>query len=184
MHCLCQRVMGLPDFSHYEYLTLPEGNHSITVYSEGVVTIPDNMTVFWIQSNSTVYITIDTTPPTISNLSLENKTYNQTSIPLSFHINETTSQISYSIDNQAKMTISGNTTLTALPEGYHNIIIYANDTAGNIGHSDYVVFNVSIPPSPSPSIPEFPTTILTVTFLITATVLWTIIFKKKQSKGS
>jgi hypothetical protein len=37
--------------------------------------------------------------------------------------------------------------------------------------------------SPSPSIPEFPLPILTIAFLITATILGTIIFKKKQSKG-
>ena len=142
--------MGLPEFSYSEDLTLPEGNHSLTVYSEGTVTQPDIMTVFGIGSYSTVYFTIDTTPPTISDLSIEPKTYDTADIPLSLYVNEI-SHISYSIDNQANVTIAGNTTLTALSEGYHNIIIYANDTAGNIGRSDYVVFDVNSQPSPTPN---------------------------------
>ena len=35
-----------------------------------------------------------------------------------------------------------NITLTGLSEGNHNIIIYANDSAGNMGQSDYVYFIV------------------------------------------
>jgi hypothetical protein len=36
--------------------------------------------------------------------------------------------------------------------------------------------------SPSPNIPEFPSTILIITFLITATLLGTVVIKRKQSR--
>jgi len=40
----------------------------------------------------------------------------------------------------------------------------------------------SVSPYPTPIIPEFPTTILIITFLITATLLGTVVIKRKQSR--
>ena len=39
----------------------------------------------------------------------------------------------YSRDGQANVTIAGNMTLSDLSEGPRSIIVYANDTAGNMG---------------------------------------------------
>lgn len=86
----------------------------------------------------------DTTPPTIIIISPENKTYITTSIPLTFTVNEPTSWIGYSLDNQANITITGNITLIGLSEGAHSIIVYANDTAGNMGASKTVYFTVAL----------------------------------------
>ena len=91
----------------------------------------------------------DTAPPTMTLLSPENKTYTTTSIPLTFTPNETTSWIGYSLDNQANVTITGNTTLTGLSEGTHSITVYANDTSGNMGASEIVYFTVSLPYGPT-----------------------------------
>jgi parallel beta-helix repeat protein len=82
----------------------------------------------------------DTTPPTISILSPQNTTYPTSSVPLTFTTNEPTSWIGYSLDDQANVTITGNTTLTGLAIGPHNVIVYANDTYGNTGSSDKVYF--------------------------------------------
>ena len=84
----------------------------------------------------------DITPPIISILSPENKTYTINDVPLTFTVSESTSWIGYSLDNQANVTITGNITLTDLAEGSRNIIVYANDTAGNMGYSDTVHFTV------------------------------------------
>jgi len=92
---------------------------------------------------------IDTTPPTMTLLSPENKTYTTTSVPLIFTANETTSWIGYSLGNQANVTITGNTTLTGLPEGTHSITVYANDTTGNMGASEIVYFTVALPYGPT-----------------------------------
>jgi parallel beta-helix repeat protein len=105
-------------------------------------TLYDNETHRWIYFNydhSTLEVVIqgtDNTPPTISILSPENKTYPINNVPLTFTVNEPTSLIGYSLDGQMNVTIGGNTTIAGLSEGVHTITVYANDTAGNIGSSE------------------------------------------------
>jgi len=85
----------------------------------------------------------DTTPPTVSIVSLENKTYFTTDVPLTLTVSEFTSWIGYSLDDQANVTITGNTTLYGLFDGSHSIIVYANDTTGNTGASQIIFFSIS-----------------------------------------
>jgi hypothetical protein len=80
------------------------------------------------------------TPPVISIRSPENKTYSVEDVPLTFTVSETTSWIGYSLDGQMNVTITENITLSGLSDGSHSLIVYANDTAGNVGHSDSVYF--------------------------------------------
>jgi hypothetical protein len=86
----------------------------------------------------------DTTPPSINILSPQNTTYTTSSIPLNFTVNESTSWMGYSLDYQANVTISGNTSLTSLAYGRHSIVVYANDTSWNMGSSDIVYFTITI----------------------------------------
>ena len=112
----------------------------------------------------------DTEPPTVSILSPQNTTYTTTSIPLTFTVNESTYWIGYSLDNQANVTITGNTTLTNLVNGTHSIIVYANDTSGNMGASNLVFFTIQVPPPLSASISPLSASILvgqSVTFTST-----------------
>jgi hypothetical protein len=83
---------------------------------------------------------IDTFPPRITVLSPENTTYLTDSVPLVFTLNEPTSWIRYSLDEQVNVTITGNTTITNLTSGSHNVVVYVNDTNGNMGVSDKVYF--------------------------------------------
>jgi hypothetical protein len=125
--------------------TLPklvDGNHSIVLYANDIA---GNTGV-----SERINFTVDTVIPLISNLSIENKVYNSTNIPLSFSINKIISQISYCLDNQRNVTIVGNATLTGLTDGLHSLVVYANDGAGNVGKSDTVFFTVSNP-TPSPT---------------------------------
>jgi len=89
---------------------------------------------------ATVTIT-DTTPPTISILSPKNMIYRTPNVSLIFMVSEVTDWIGYSLDGQTNVTITGNTTLTGLPNGLHFLEVYANDTCGNIGF-DYTYFTV------------------------------------------
>jgi len=82
----------------------------------------------------------DYMPPQIFVLSPRNTTYATTPVPLTFTVNEPTSWIGYSLDGQANITVLGNTTLTGLSEGMHNVIVYANDTSGNQGLSTKIYF--------------------------------------------
>ena len=83
------------------------------------------------------------TPPTITNLSIENKTYNEPDIPLNFTVNESIFHATYSLDGKDNITIVGNATLTGLSGGAHNLTIYVLDDAGNMGASETISFNVA-----------------------------------------
>jgi hypothetical protein len=94
--------------------------------------------------------TVDSTPPKISYLSMENKTYTTPDIPLNFTVSENASQVTYSLDGKENVTISGNTTLTGLSIGEHTLTVYARDDAGNIGASQTINFTVAYTTSPTP----------------------------------
>jgi len=97
-------------------------------------------------SLTAVFTPLDTTPPTISIVSPENKTYTVEDVPLTFTMSESTSWIGYSLDGQANITIAGNTTLTGLSDGMHSLVFYANDMAGNTGSSNIVYFTIQTTP--------------------------------------
>jgi len=64
---------------------------------------------------------------------------------MNFTVNEQTSQLMYSLDGTANVTIAGNTTLTALSNGVHNITVFAQDLSGHIGASKTTIFTVNLP---------------------------------------
>jgi hypothetical protein len=54
----------------------------------------------------------------------------------------------YSLDCQSNVTVNGETKLIGLSQGAHSIVIYANDSLGNMGSSNTVFFSVdTIPPN-------------------------------------
>jgi len=86
----------------------------------------------------------DLVPPSIHLLSPENSTYRTESTPLVFTVNERTSWIGYNLNHLKNVTIAGNTTLTGLTNGLYSIIVYANDTSGNVGASEEVYFTILV----------------------------------------
>jgi parallel beta-helix repeat protein len=123
----------------------------------------------------------DTTPPTVSVISPENKTYNARGVPLTFTLSEQVSWIGYSLNGQANLTIGGNTTIVGLSDGVHSVKIYANDTAGNMGFSETVYFTVQViseditPPSITILSPEnttYTTADIPLTFTVSEPVQW------------
>ncbi|UCC58694.1 MAG: right-handed parallel beta-helix repeat-containing protein [Candidatus Bathyarchaeum sp.] len=82
----------------------------------------------------------------ISILSPENKTYATTGVPLEIAVNRIFYSTSYSLDGQANVTIIGNTTLTGLSEGPHNIIVYIQDTPENVSASHIIHFTIDTTP--------------------------------------
>jgi hypothetical protein len=117
------------------YGPIPDGLHTLRVYSIFSDILP---------VSSTVNFTVDTTPPRVVILSIQNKEYNTSEIPLDFTVNEPTSQITYILDGRVH-TIEGNTTLTGLQDGDHKLIVYARDEVGNSGASETVDFKVEVP---------------------------------------
>jgi len=138
-----------------------------------------------------VFFVVDTVPPNVSVLSVENKTYYSADVPLNFSVNKPFSWVAYNLDNQANVTVDGNTTLTGLSEGSHSIIVYANDTVGNIGSSKTTYFSVAKEPEPTPtptSQPEpLPTTLVAAASGASVTVVCVgLLFylKKHNAKSS
>jgi hypothetical protein len=132
---------------------LSDGIHSVTVSAYG-----DYYTILGNSSDSffgIVYFTVDTTPPRISIRAPLDRTYNATDVPLNFIVREPVSWMGYSLDAQANVTISGNTTLSELSYGSHNLTVYATDTAGNTGASETIYFT-AIPPDLRYDIELFP----------------------------
>ncbi len=125
--------------------SIPEGSHSIELYAR--ILIDRGHYAHDETSKALVNFAIDSTPPRISGVSIENKTYSSTELLLTFTVDEQISQASYSLDNQANVTINGNTTMQGLTEGTHNLIVYATDAAGNTGVSEMIAFSVATPVS-------------------------------------
>jgi hypothetical protein len=146
---------------------LSEGSHSLAVYAED--------TFGNTGASITVNFGIDTIPPAISILSVQNRTYDTATIPLTFGVNESAIKIEYGLDGQNKITINGNSTLTDVPNGDHNLTVYATDKAGNIGVSETVSFSIDAP-EPFPVI-IVATVAVTAAFIAIALLFY---FKKRK----
>jgi hypothetical protein len=132
---------------------LTDGVHSLKVYAHASgwviqISCAHEYQVPINSSSNTVYFTVDTTSPRITILSLENQTYYTSNVPLNFTVNEVTTQISYSLDGQNNVTLTGNTTLTGLSNGLHNVTVYASDELENTGASETISFGVAEEPFP------------------------------------
>jgi parallel beta-helix repeat protein len=130
------------DLLQGRYTVLVDGEEPLTINNWIDETYTFIYFTYLHSEHEVVIQTSDTTPPTISILLPENKTYAGKDVPLTFTVNETTSWMGYSLDGQMNVTISSNTTLNALPDGTHTITVYANDTAGNMDSSDIVYFTI------------------------------------------
>jgi hypothetical protein len=157
---------------------VPDGNHTIRVYAVGSGSehYIFNWYVFYVTGFSNVNFVVDTSPPKVKVLSLENKKYCLRDLPLNFTVNEAVSQVTYSLDGQENVTIAGNATLTGLPNGDHNVTVYATDEFGNAGASETIHFNVEVP---------FPTT-LVITPIASVSIIGSglllVYFKKRRRK--
>ena len=123
---------------------LSEGSHSLTLYLEGFNQKYSEPR--FLSYADIVHFSIDLTAPNVSILSPVNKTYTAAnittaSILLDFTADEDVSKVTYSLDGQNAMVIAGNTTLTGLPFGSHNVTMYVQDLAGN-GASETVSFTI------------------------------------------
>jgi len=92
-------------------------------------------------------VTVGTPEPlSITITSPEDRTYASTCVRLNFTVEpEGTAWIGYSLDGEANETIGSNTTIggfDSTPPYEHNIVVYANDTEGNMAASNKVFFTV------------------------------------------
>jgi len=140
------------DFSHAVFylngtfitnISAPQNFYNITeltpdtLYGLGThtVDISDNTNETWKNATARTLAAPDIVPPLISITSPLGIVYTTSTIPLIFTIEDTSSieWINYSLDGAENVTVSGSTLLTDLADSAHIIVIYAKDSAGNIG---------------------------------------------------
>jgi nitrous oxidase accessory protein len=112
-------------------------------------------------------------PPSVQVISPKNATYVPIDLTLEFTVSKQTSWLGYSLDGEANVTITGNTTLPKLSYGSHKIQVYATDLVGHNSTSETTYFSVVEP---------FPTT-LVIASVITVTVVGIgllVFFKKRK----
>jgi hypothetical protein len=115
----------------------------------------------------------ETQPPVITVSSPKSKTYETGDIPLTFTVNEPTSWISYSLDGEAAVAITGNTTLSGLAIGAHNLTVSAADLTELIGVSETIQFTIVAP---------FPTALVIASIAAAAAVsIGFLLYFKRQS---
>jgi len=85
---------------------------------------------------------IDSKPPIVTIFSPQIRIYDTAVIDLNFSIDEPTTDIWYVLNKGSSVTISENTTITAI-NGSNNLTLYATDLAGNTG-SDEVTFSARL----------------------------------------
>lgn len=82
--------------------------------------------------------------------------------------------MSRSLDGQANVTLTGNTTLTGLSSGLHNVTVCATDALGNTGVSETITFTIAKEP--------FPTTYVIAAIMIVAVAAAGLLFYFKKRK--
>ncbi len=78
--------------------------------------------------------------PTIEIISPENITYKN--VKIECKISKAVSWVGYSLDNNLNVTLTGTPEITDIPDGQHVIMVFANDTLGNMGASQPVYFTI------------------------------------------
>jgi hypothetical protein len=107
---------------------LSDANYSYRVFGTDLAGNQNKTDFRWVK--------IDTKPPVIIIVSpLNNTSYHKVNVPLNFTIDKQVQWTGYSLDSQSNKTITGKTNLTGLTNGNHSLIVYANDTNGNVGYN-------------------------------------------------
>jgi PGF-pre-PGF domain-containing protein len=128
-------------------ITGTEGANNITIYANDSA---GNL------NSSIVYFTVDATSPVIIiNTPANGSTTNdQTPLLNATFSGETVTYAWYRVNNTGNSTPVSNTnnltvTLSSLPDGAHNVTVYANDSAGNL-NSSIAYFTVDTTPPTTP----------------------------------
>ena len=153
-----------------------------TLYAIGglVISYTYDSTGKYIQSSQTTptkineqYIPLGygTLHPEIRIFSPQNESYNSSSISLDFSTDKPILELSYSVDGKQNVTIVGNSTITNLSNGLHNVTIYAKDSFGNLGASETTSF-IMARPEPFPVVPVVAVSVMAVALVVAGLLVY------------
>jgi len=195
-----------PSPTQTEYSTIlnltgiPEGRHSITIFATERGTYYDPPLSEWpmwalefevksygfqIVGASTVAFIVDVTPLTVTVFQVTSKILSESGaadVALNFTVDGSASRISYALDGQDNVTIAGNTTLSSMPIGEHNVRVYAWDAAGNVGASETETFTVAAPES-FPTVPVAAVSAASIT-AVACTVSLLFCYRKRKGEAA
>jgi len=127
---------------------------------------------------------IETSTPEIALLSPENQIYNETDVSLVFTVNKPVVWMGYSLDSQENVTITGNTTISGLSSGLHNVTVYAKDEFENTGASETITFSVAEEPFPVAAVAVASTAVASVIGVSLAVYLTKTRRKNQKTKNA
>jgi len=154
--------------------SLSDGQHRLTMYFEFKSWGPDSPQFVSTQYEGIIFY-IDTLAPTITNLSV-NGTDSGDRL-LSYSVDEEATWVGYSLDNEANVTVNGNTLLKDLPAGAHNVTVYAEDAQGHMGVSETLSFTIE---EPEPKLSPVPLVLATTGAVAAVGVGLLVYFKKRK----
>ena len=115
-----------------------------------------------------------TVVPVVSIISPSNEMYEANSVSLVLGVSKPVSWMGYSLDGKENVTFSGNTTISGLSNGLHNVTVFAIDEFDNIGISETITFNVDVP---FPTVPVATASIASVAIVGLGLLVY---FKKRK----
>lgn len=161
---------------NFTIFDIPFGEHILNITVSGLGGYWENGTEYMFNHHKTVSVRFAIpTNPTITFASLQNATFETSSVPLNFTVNYPVTEMSYCLDGQEPLPLGGNTTLTDLANGQHNITVYATSKYGYSDVSETLFFKVDAP--------EFPVVFfvaISAILFVTATAGMMVYFKKRN----
>lgn len=132
---------------------IPKGIHTIEIFATATAIAYYTHTeqqgidqtkyfvAYAISSNSTVQFMVGNAPSILS-VSIENNTYNSSSVPLGIITDIPIKQAFYNLDNSSNIIFDGNSTLRNLTNGQHSLTVYVIDENGTQSFPKTIYFNV------------------------------------------
>ena len=121
--------------------------------------------------------------PTIVFPSIQKGNFTESSLPLNFTVDYDISKITYCLDGQENVSVSGNTTLTGLSNGQHNVTVYATDTLGNVDASNSLSFNIDATDiQKTKELPILITAVSVIATISAASCVGSLVFQGKRKQ--
>ncbi len=132
-------------WSDVEPMPTPRGSFGLVVVNDVLYAIGGYDGANYLTTNEQYKpVGYGTVPPQIQIISPRNLTYRE--VTLDYEVNRGIDWLGYSLDGQTNVTITSSITFSGLSQGSHKVVLYANDSAGNMGASDPVYFAIDTMP--------------------------------------